>query len=89
MPSVIDLELSNRMGTIVKYLLQLLLWECLFESRSKCNQYDQCDSFTSKPIADPNNGQSICELYAVLRDNKCIANVTQVTSVGVSIFKSN
>ena len=57
-----------------------------YQCSSKCNCNDQCDAFTSESI-DPNNGQGICKLYAVLRDNKCIANVTQVPSIGTSFYK--
>ncbi len=53
---------------------------------SKCNRNDLCDAFTTTS-SDPNNGQGICKLYAVLRDNKCIANVTQVPSVGTAFYK--
>jgi hypothetical protein len=54
---------------------------------SKCNRNDECDAFTTKPNVYLSNGQSICKLYAVLRDNKCIANVTQIPSIGTSFYK--
>ncbi len=52
----------------------------------KCIRNDQCDAFTSEPM-DPRTGLINCKLYAILRDNHCIANVTQVTSVGTSFYK--
>ncbi len=56
-----------------------------YECVSNCNQNELCDAFTSEPINE-NTSLTTCKFYAILRDNKCIANVTKVTSVGTSFY---
>ncbi len=53
---------------------------------SQCNRNEECDAFTSQSN-ESDAALSTCKLYAILRDNYCIANVTKVTSVGTSLYQ--
>jgi hypothetical protein len=55
---------------------------------SNCNRNNLCDAFTTEQSSSNENLTS-CKLYSVLRDNKCVANLTKISKYGTQFYQKS